>query len=156
PIAAGQTISQPYIVAVMSEVADIQPDEVVLEIGTGSGYQAAVLAHLAREVYSIEVIEELATVATSRLRELGLDNVTVRHGDGYAGWPEHAPFDAIVVTAAPPEVPVALKEQLAVGGRLVVPVGTLDQDLRVITRTASGYDERTLMGVRFVPMVKPR
>ncbi len=156
PIAAGQTISQPYIVAVMSEAAGIQPHEVVLEIGTGSGYQAAVLARLARHVYSIEVVKELADVATTRLAELGFDNVTVRHGDGYAGWPEHAPFDAIVVTAAPPEVPEALKEQLAVGGRLVVPVGEYEQDLRLIRRTPEGYDETTMMGVRFVPMVKPR
>lgn len=154
PIAAGQTISQPYIVAVMTELARVQPDDVVLEVGTGSGYQAAVLAHLARHVYSVEVVEELAREAAPLLARLGHDNVTVRHGDGYAGWPEHAPFDAIVVTAAPPEIPAALRKQLKVGGRLIVPVGVTDQELRVIERTDSGYRETSLMPVRFVPMVK--
>ncbi len=153
-IGHGQTISQPYIVAVMSEAAAIEPDDVVLEIGTGSAYQAAVLGELARQVYSIEIVPALATRADALLRTLGYDNVTVRLGDGYAGWPEHAPFDAIVVTAAPPAVPEALKQQLKVGGRLVVPVGVNDQDLLVIERTAGGFDKRRLMAVRFVPMVK--
>jgi protein-L-isoaspartate(D-aspartate) O-methyltransferase len=155
-IGSGQTISQPYIVAVMSEAAAIDPDDVVLEIGTGSAYQAAVLGELAREVYTIEVVPELAARATALLRDLGYRNVHTRLGDGYAGWPEHAPFDAIVVTAAPPVVPEALKQQLKVGGRLVVPVGTVDQELMVIERTADGFRERRLMPVRFVPMVRGR
>ena len=155
-IGHGQTISQPYIVAVMSEAAAIGPDDVVLEIGTGSAYQAAVLGELARAVYTIEIIPELATRAQTTLQSLGYTNVTVRLGDGYAGWPEHAPFDAIVVTAAPPEVPAALKSQLKVGGRLVVPVGVGDQELLVVERTADGFTEKYLMGVRFVPMVPRR
>ena len=155
-IGHGQTISQPYIVAVMSEAAAIGPDDVVLEIGTGSAYQAAVLGELARAVYTIEIIPELATRAQTTLQSLGYTNVTVRLGDGYAGWPEHAPFDAIVVTAAPPEVPAALKSQLKVGGRLVVPVGVGDQELLVVERTADGFTEKHLMGVRFVPMVPRR
>jgi protein-L-isoaspartate(D-aspartate) O-methyltransferase len=153
-IGHGQTISQPYIVAVMSEAAAIDPDDTVLEIGTGSAYQTAVLAELARTVYTIEIIPELATRAEALLRTLGYHHVQTRLGDGYAGWPEHAPFDAIVVTAAPPEVPAALQEQLAIGGRLVVPVGTGDQELLVIERTANGFTERRLMPVRFVPMVR--
>lgn len=156
PIGRGQTISQPYIVAVMTEAAGIEPDDVVLEIGTGSAYQAAVLGELAREVYTIEIVPELAAHATALLRDLGYANVHPRLGDGYAGWPEHAPFDAIVVTAAPPAVPEALKLQLKVGGRMVVPVGTADQELLVIERTAGGFVERRLMPVRFVPMVKGR
>lgn len=152
-IGHGQTISQPYIVAVMSEVAAIQPTDTVLEIGTGSAYQAAVLGELAREVYTIEVVPELATRASTLLEALGYTNVHTRLGDGYLGWPEHAPYDAIVVTAAPPEVPEALKQQLEVGGRLVVPVGTHDQELIVIRRTPDGFEERRLMPVRFVPMV---
>ncbi len=154
PIGSGQTISQPYIVAVMTEAAAIDPDDVVLEIGTGSAYQAAVLGELAREVYTIEVVPELAARADALLRDLGYGNVHTRLGDGYAGWPEHAPFDAIVVTAAPPVVPDALKQQLKVGGRMVVPVGTDDQELLVIERTADGFRERRLMPVRFVPMVR--
>jgi len=156
-IGHGQTISQPYIVAVMSEAARIAPEHVVLEIGTGSAYQAAVLGELAREVYTIEVIPALATRAETLLRELGYANVHTRLGDGYAGWPEHAPFDAIVVTAAPPTVPEALKQQLKVGGRLVVPVGVGDQELLVIHRTAEDtFREERLMPVRFVPMVPGR
>ena len=152
-IGHGQTISQPYIVAVMSEAAMIEADEVVLEIGTGSAYQAAVLGELARDVYTIEIVPALAQRAEALLRDLGYRNVHTRLGDGYAGWPEHAPFDAIVVTAAPPAVPEALKQQLRVGGRMVVPVGTFDQDLLLIERTASGFREERLMPVRFVPMV---
>ena len=155
PIAAGQTISQPYIVAAMTEAARLEADDVVLEVGTGSGYQAAVLSPLVRHVYSVEVVPELAAHAAALLSELGLRNVTVREGDGYAGWPDHAPFDAIVVTAAPPEIPQALRDQLKVGGRMVVPVGVDDQQLLVIERTADGFDETTLMPVRFVPMVRP-
>lgn len=153
-IAHGQTISQPYIVAVMSEAAAIDENDRVLEIGTGSAYQAAVLAELAREVYTIEVIPALAERAAALLADLGYANVHARLGDGYAGWPEQAPFDAIVVTAAPPTVPETLRQQLKVGGRLVVPVGTDDQELLVIERTATGFDERRLMPVRFVPMVR--
>jgi protein-L-isoaspartate(D-aspartate) O-methyltransferase len=151
PIEAGQTISQPFIVAVMSELAQVTPGEKVLEVGTGSGYQAAVLAALGARVYSIEIVEQLAKSAGRRLKQLGYD-VQVRHGDGYAGWPEAAPFDAIVVTAAPPEVPAPLRAQLAVGGRLVAPVGEGAQDLLVLTRTADGYDEQKVLPVRFVPM----
>ena len=154
-IGHGQTISQPYIVAVMSEAAAIEQDDVVLEIGTGSAYQAAVLGELARDVYTIEVVPALAAQAAALLQALGYTNVHPRLGDGYAGWPEHAPYDAIVVTAAPPTVPEALKQQLKVGGRLVVPVGTGDQELLVIERTGTGFTERRLMPVRFVPMVKP-
>lgn len=153
PIAAGQTISQPYIVAVMTEAARLEPDDVVLEVGTGSGYQAAVLSPLVRHVYSVEVVPELARSSAALLTELGYANVTVREGDGYAGWPEHAPFDAIVVTAAPPTIPAALRDQLKVGGRMVVPVGVGDQELLVIERTAEGFRESSLMPVRFVPMV---
>ena len=155
PIGLGQTISQPYIVAYMTEAAQVSRDERVLEIGTGSGYQAAVLAELAREVYSVEIVPELAARADSTLRALGYGNVTVRTGDGYAGWKEHAPYDAILVTAAPDHVPPALEEQLAVGGRMVIPVGTGTQEMRVIKRTASGVVEETTIPVMFVPLVRP-
>ena len=155
-IGHGQTISQPYIVAVMSEAAALESDDVVLEIGTGSAYQAAVLGELAREVYTIEIVPELASRAEVLLRDLGYRNVHPRLGDGYAGWPEHAPFDAIVITAAPPTVPEALKQQLKIGGRMVVPVGTDDQQLLVIERAADGFTQRRLMPVRFVPMVRGR
>ena len=152
PIGQGQTISQPFIVGYMTEVAEIAPDEKVLEIGTGSGYQAAVLAELAKQVYSIEIIPELAEGARTVLRELGYKNVEVRTGNGYAGWPEHAPFDAIVVTAAPDEVPKALVEQLAVRGKMVVPVGSGFQQMVIINRTESGVVERRTIPVAFVPM----
>ena len=153
PIGHDQTISQPYIVAFMTEAAAIAPGARVLEIGTGSGYQAAVLAELGADVYSIEIVEPLGKRAAASLRALGYD-VHLRIGDGYRGWPEAAPFDAVIVTAAPPEVPQPLKDQLRVGGRLVVPVGEQGavQELRVITRTADGFDERTLLPVSFVPM----
>lgn len=151
PIEAGQTISQPYIVALMTELAHVAPGDKVLEVGTGSGYQAAVLAALGARVYSIEIVRALADSARERLRSLGYD-VKVRHGDGYAGWPEVAPFAAILVTAAPPSVPAPLREQLAVGGRLIIPVGDAFQELRVITRTASGYEDESVAAVRFVPM----
>jgi protein-L-isoaspartate(D-aspartate) O-methyltransferase len=152
PIGHEQTISQPYIVAVMSEIAELQPGEKVLEVGTGSGYQAAVLSALGVEVYSIEIVKPLAEQARATLERLGFDKVTVRHGDGYRGWPEHAPFDAILVTAAPAEVPEPLVEQLAVGGRLVIPVGRGVQDLMVISKDADGTRRERLFGVRFVPM----
>lgn len=157
PIGSEQTISQPYIVAYMTEAAGISPTDKVLEIGTGSGYQAAVLGEIAREVYSIEIIPELAAGAQSVLAELGYTNVHVRAGNGYLGWPEHAPFDAILVTAAPEEVPQALVDQLAVGGKMVVPVGATIQDMMIIERTQRGVVERKTIPVRFVPMTgKPR
>ncbi len=151
PIGHGQTISQPYVVAVMTELAAPGADDRVLEIGTGSGYQAAVLAELAGQVYSIEIVEPLARSAAATLERLGYD-VRVRHGDGYRGWPEAAPFDAIVVTAAPERVPPALLEQLAEGGRLVIPVGDLQQELEVHRRTADGIEVERVFAVRFVPM----
>lgn len=157
PISHGQTISQPFIVAFMAEAADIAPGERVLEIGTGSGYGAAVLAGLAAEVYTIEIVPELATRARLALEENGYDNVQVLAGNGWLGWPDHAPFDAIVVTAAPPEVPPALVEQLAVGGVMVVPVGEMYQELRVLRKSARGVVEEASIPVRFVPMVgRPR
>ena len=152
PIGHGQTISQPFIVAYMTEAAEVTPGEKVLEIGTGSGYQAAVLSRLAGEVYSVEIIPALAEGARALLRELGYENVRVKAGNGYEGWAEHAPFDAIVVTAAPDEVPPALVEQLAVGGRMVIPVGSAEQEMVVITKTRSGVVERRTIPVRFVPM----
>jgi protein-L-isoaspartate(D-aspartate) O-methyltransferase len=153
PIGHDQTISPPYIVAIMAEVAAIGPQQRVLEIGTGSGYGAAVLAELAHEVYTIEILEPLAQQAQSTLHRLAYKNIHVRHGDGYQGWPDAAPFDAIVVTAAPRVVPEPLKAQLKVGGRLVVPVGDRIQYLRVITRTKDGsFLEDPLFEVRFVPM----
>ena len=153
PIAHGQTISQPYIVALMSELADVKPGDTVLEVGTGSGYQAAVLAEMGVKVFSIEIIEPLAKQATATLSELGYGNkVEVRHGDGYAGWPERAPFDAVIVTAAPPKIPKPLKQQLKVGGRLVIPVGKHYQSLIRVTRTKDGFREESVIPVRFVPM----
>jgi protein-L-isoaspartate(D-aspartate) O-methyltransferase len=152
PIGWQQTISQPYVVAYMTEQLRLTGDERVLEIGTGSGYQAAVLSRLAREVYSIEIVKPLAERARADLARLGYANVHVRAGDGYRGWPEQAPFDAIIVTAAPGHVPQPLVDQLAVGGRLVLPVGELSQELLRIERTADGLREERLIGVRFVPM----
>jgi protein-L-isoaspartate(D-aspartate) O-methyltransferase len=152
PIGHDQTISQPFIVAAMTELAELEPGDKVLEIGTGSGYQAAVLAALVGEVYSIEIVEPLAHSARQTLARLGVENVHVRAGDGFRGWPEQAPFDAILVTAAPPEVPAPLKQQLALGAKLVIPVGTDEQELRVVTRTRDGFEERTVLAVRFVPM----
>jgi protein-L-isoaspartate(D-aspartate) O-methyltransferase len=154
PLAIGhrQTISQPYIVALMSQLARVEEGDRVLEVGTGSGYQAAVLAELGAHVYTIEIVEPLGAHARRLLRELGYDRVHVRVGDGYGGWPEEAPFDAVVVTAAPPRIPEPLKDQLAVGGRMVVPVGDRQQTLRVLERTAEGIVERETIPVRFVPM----
>ncbi|MCE2542379.1 MAG: protein-L-isoaspartate(D-aspartate) O-methyltransferase [Acidobacteria bacterium] len=152
PIGSQQTISQPYIVAYMTEALDLPPDAVVLEVGTGSGYQAAVLAAVAREVYSIEIVPELAARSAQVLTDLAYDNIHLRTGDGYRGWPEAAPFDGIVVTAAPDHVPPALVDQLAVGGRLVIPVGRYSQDMRIVTRTADGAVSETTIPVRFVPM----
>jgi len=153
PIDGRQTISQPYIVALMSELAQVKPGDRVLEVGTGSGYQAAVLAEMGVKVFSIEIIEPLAEQAKATLSELGYGKkVEVRHGDGYAGWPEHAPFDAIVVTAAPPKIPEPLKQQLKVGGHLVIPVGKHFQSLLRVTRTKKGFREESVIPVRFVPM----
>jgi protein-L-isoaspartate(D-aspartate) O-methyltransferase len=153
-IGSGQTISQPYIVAYMTEALALGPEARVLEIGTGSAYQTAILAEIARDVYSIEVVEELADRAAAVLRELGYTNVHLRCGDGYAGWPEAAPFDGIIVTAAPDHVPPPLVAQLRIGARLVVPVGRGDQELLVLTRTEEGLREEQRLGVRFVPLVR--
>jgi protein-L-isoaspartate(D-aspartate) O-methyltransferase len=147
-----QTISQPYIVAAMTEAAHVGPNKRVLEIGTGSGYQTAVLAELGADVYSIEIVEPLGKRAAADLARLGYTKVHLRIGDGYRGWPEAAPFDAIVVTAAPREVPQPLVEQLAAGGRMVIPVGKDDQVLKVLTRTDAGVKTETMFDVKFVPM----
>jgi protein-L-isoaspartate(D-aspartate) O-methyltransferase len=152
PIGEGQTISQPYIVALMSELAHVEPGDRVLEIGTGSGYQAAVLAELGATVYSMEIVPVLAVRAERRLMSLGYHDVHVRYGDGYRGWPEHAPFDAILITAAPPEIPEPLLEQLAPSGRLISPVGEVAQDLVVVRKGPNGLDRETVIPVRFVPM----
>ena len=152
PIGEDQTISQPYIVALMSQLALIHPGDRVLEIGTGSGYQAAVLAELGAEVFSLEIVAPLSAQAQAVLSRLGYERVQLRTGDGYDGWAEQAPFAAVVVTAAPPSIPEPLQEQLAVGGRLVIPVGRGWQELVVVTRTASGHKERKVIPVRFVPM----
>ncbi|MGH9314515.1 MAG: protein-L-isoaspartate(D-aspartate) O-methyltransferase [Vicinamibacterales bacterium] len=157
PIGQGQTISQPYIVAYMTEALGIRPGEHVLEIGTGSGYQAAVLAEIAREVYTIEIVPELAERARQTLAGLGYKNVFVRTGNGYAGWPEKAPFPRIMVTAAPDDIPPALVEQLAPGGTMVLPVGTAFQEMTIVTKTAQGIARKTTIPVRFVPMIgKPK
>ncbi|MBN1380798.1 MAG: protein-L-isoaspartate(D-aspartate) O-methyltransferase [Deltaproteobacteria bacterium] len=155
PIGYGQTISQPYIVAFMTEAGKIEPDDRVLEIGTGSGYQAAVLGEMAKEVYTIEILKPLAENSRQRLDRLGYRNIKVKHGDGYKGWPQYAPYDCIIVTAAPPELPKELLKQLKVGGRMVIPVGSFFQDLYLITRTDAGYQKKVLLPVRFVPMVHP-
>ena len=155
PIGLGQTISQPFIVALMTDLMAVMPGDRVLEIGTGSGYQAALLAELAGKVYTIEIVEALAREAAERLRRLGYRNVETRTGDGYRGWPEHAPFDAIMVTAAPRDVPQALIDQLKPGGRLVVPVGghAVGQALLLIEKQADGrVTRRNILAVRFVPL----
>ena len=156
PIGHGQTISQPYIVGFMTEALQLEPTHKVLEIGTGSGYQAAILGKLAGQVYTIELVPELAEGARAALAAQGFANVHVRAGDGNQGWPEHAPFDRIMVTAAPEEVPQALVDQLAPGGRMVVPVGPQfgDQELRILTRTATGVMTERSLPVRFVPMIR--
>jgi protein-L-isoaspartate(D-aspartate) O-methyltransferase len=141
----------------MTQALATAPDHKVLEIGTGSGYQAAVLARLVRDVYTIEIVEPLATRARTTLQELGFANVHVRAGNGYLGWPEQAPFDRIIVTAAPEELPQALVEQLKVGGRMAIPVGVGDQELRILRRTATGIETLDTLPVRFVPMTgKPK
>ncbi len=152
PIGEDQTISQPYIVALMTELAELEPGEKVLEIGTGSGYQAAVLAELGAEVWSMEIIPELGKLARSNLRAAGYDSLKLRVGDGYAGWPAGAPFDAILLTAAPREIPQPLLDQLAEGGVLVAPVGGWNQDLVQVRRVNGELKRRTVIPVRFVPM----
>ena len=152
PIGHDQTISQPYIVAFMTEALNLDSRSKVLEIGTGSGYQAAVLGEIAREVYTIEIVEPLARRAAATLAELGYRNVHVRAGDGYRGWPEQAPFDAVMVTAAPDHVPEPLVDQLKVGGLMILPVGTGSQELVLLEKTAKGVKRRKVLAVRFVPM----
>jgi protein-L-isoaspartate(D-aspartate) O-methyltransferase len=156
PIGHGQTISQPYIVALMTEALDLKPHHKVLEIGTGSGYQAAVLAELADTVFTIELVEPLGRAAKEKLKELGYDNVVAKIGDGYRGWPEHEPFDAIIVTAAPEEIPQALVDQIADGGRMIVPVGRYYQELIFIEKADGKVKKKTVAQVRFVPMVKEK
>jgi protein-L-isoaspartate(D-aspartate) O-methyltransferase len=159
PIEAGQTISQPLIVALMTDLLETRPGDVILEVGTGSGYQAAVLAGLVEQVYGVEIVPELAAGAARVLARLGYDNVFVRQGDGYEGWPELAPFDGIIVTAAAPEIPPPLLEQLKPGGRLVIPVGTEygEQDLLLVELGEDGeIRERSVLPVRFVPLTGER
>jgi protein-L-isoaspartate(D-aspartate) O-methyltransferase len=157
PIGLDQTISQPYIVAFMTQALELEAGHRVLEIGTGSGYQAAVLAELAGQVYTIEILPALAERARTTLASLGYRNVDVRTGNGYLGWPEQAPYDRIMVTAAPAEVPPALLAQLKIGGLMAIPVGTVTQELRVLRRTAAGTETLTTLPVRFVPMTnKPK
>ena len=153
PIGYGQTISQPYIVAYMTEAAEISSEDIVLEIGTGSGYEAAILGQLAKEVYTIEVVPELAEQASRTLADLGYQNVFVKQGDGNFGWKEHAPYDAILVTAAPDRIPESLEEQLVSNGKLVIPVGTWFQDLLVLQKTPDGLVRKRSLPVQFVPLV---
>jgi protein-L-isoaspartate(D-aspartate) O-methyltransferase len=153
PIGKGQTISQPFIVAYMAQELKLKPDDIVLEIGTGCGYNAAVMSKLVKYVYSIEVIEWLQEYATENLAAAGIENVSTRHGDGYKGWPENAPYDAIALTAAPPAIPAPLKNQLKIGGRLLAPVGVTRQSLNLIERTGQEtFKEKELLLVSFVPM----
>ena len=154
PIGEGQTISQPYIVALMTELLELNGNERILEIGTGSGYQAAILSPLVKEVYSIEIVKSLAENAAKKLREMQYQNVTIKWGDGYEGWAAHTPYDAIIVTAAPDQVPQILIDQIKIGGRLVVPVGSKNQNLKVITKINNDdIEEKNVIPVRFVPMV---
>ena len=153
PIGRDQTISQPYIVAYMAEHLQPGRNDKILEVGTGCGYNAAVLSRLARHVYSIEIIAWLADLAKENLEKTGFENITTRYGDGYAGWPEEAPFDAIILTAAPPTIPKPLKEQLKVGGRILAPVGRINQQLILLRKTGpETFEEERLLPVRFVPM----
>jgi protein-L-isoaspartate(D-aspartate) O-methyltransferase len=155
PIGFGQTISQPFMVGLMTELLEPKKNHRVLEIGTGSGYQAAILSGLVGELYSIEIVPELARSAAETLRSLGLLNVTVREGDGYRGWPEKAPFDGIILTAAPPEIPQVLLEELKPGGRLIAPIGERVQQLVVMQKSGDGkVTTRSVLPVSFVPMVK--
>ncbi|MFP4046841.1 MAG: protein-L-isoaspartate(D-aspartate) O-methyltransferase [Bacteroidales bacterium] len=154
PIGNGQTISQPYIVALMTELLELEEGEKVLEIGTGSGYQAAVLSHITSEVYSIEIIEELAEQAKDNLQKQGYDSIKLKIGDGYKGWEEYAPFDAIIVTCAPSDIPEPLKEQLAEGGRMVIPIGDkFIQELVLFEKKNGELEKQEISSVRFVPML---
>ncbi len=157
PVGFGQTISQPYIVALMTELLHVDGDDVVLEVGTGSGYQAAILSLLVKRVYTIEILEELGKTAAERLKTLGYTNVEARVVDGYHGWPEHAPFDAIIVTAAAEHIPQPLIDQLKPGGRMLIPVGGVYeiQDLKLLTKdTSSNVMQESLIPVRFVPLTR--
>jgi protein-L-isoaspartate(D-aspartate) O-methyltransferase len=154
PLILGQTISQPYVVAYMTQALQLTGVERVLEVGSGSGYQAAVLAEIVREVYTIEILPELAATAKTLLERLGYENVHFRTGDGYLGWPEFAPYDRIIVTAAPDHVPQPLIEQLKSGGRMIIPVGTVDQELKLIEKGPSGVVSRSTIPVRFVPLTR--
>jgi protein-L-isoaspartate(D-aspartate) O-methyltransferase len=157
PIGHDQTISQPYIVAFMTQALDVAAGHRVLEVGTGSGYQAAVLGALAKDVYTIEIVPPLAERARETLSALGYRNIQIRTGNGYLGWPEHAPYDRIMVTAAPEEIPAALVQQLKIGGLMAIPVGTVTQELRILRRTVSGTETLATLPVRFVPMTnKPK
>lgn len=153
PIGEGQTISQPYIVAYMTEMIHLKKEDRVLEVGTGSGYQAAILAEMAREVYTIEIIESLSLKAQEVLKELGYTNIYFKIGDGSFGWREHAPYDAIIVTAAPENIPDALQEQLKISGRMIIPVGMTFQELILITREKRKLRKKRLLPVRFVPLI---
>ena len=154
PIGEGQTISQPYIVALMTELLQLEGGETILEIGTGSGYQAAVLSPLVEAVFTIEIVKPLANSARKLIEKLGYENVIVKWGDGYKGWIEHAPYDRVIVTAAPDQVPQALIDQMKIGGLLVIPVGTYYQELKVITKISEQeIEEKSIIPVRFVPMV---
>jgi len=153
PIGHGQTISQPYVVAFMTEAIRPQPGENILEIGAGSGYQAAVLAEMGADVYTIEIVEPLAEMSRQTLQRLGYKNAHVLHGDGYRGWPEHAPFDAIIVTCAPDKIPAPLVEQLRNGGRMIIPVGSgMNQELVLLRKTGDKIEQQSVLPVRFVPM----
>ncbi len=153
PIGEGQTISQPYIVAYMTEVLKLRADERILEVGTGSGYQTAILAELAKEVYTVEIIGTLSLRAQEVLRELGYQNIFFKIGDGTLGWKEYAPYDSIMVTAAPPSVPKALQDQLRVSGKMIIPVGSEFQELMLIIREKKNYKKKRLLPVRFVPLI---
>ena len=152
PIGYGQTISQPYIVAFMTEAAQLKPNDKILEIGTGCGYQAAILAEICKEIYTLEIIEGLANEAKLRLKNLGYNNIHVQNSDGYEGWSSQAPFDDIIVTAAPEAIPQSIIRQLKIGGKLIIPVGATFQQLMRITRNEDSVTEEILMPVRFVPM----
>lgn len=152
PIGEGQTISQPYIVALMTELINPKPTDRILEIGTGSGYQAAILAELVDTVYTIEIVPELAKSAKDTFKRLDYSNIIIKVGDGYLGWPEEAPFDGIIVTAAPPALPQPLIKQLKIGGKLVIPVGDVYQELKVYTKTKKGINTKNIIPVKFVPM----
>ena len=154
PIGEGQTISQPYIVALMTELLSLKENEKVLEVGTGSGYQAAILAEISKEVYTIEILPGLIKKAEQLLAKLGYSNIKFKCGDGYLGWPEYAPFNAIIVTCAPSSIPPVLLEQLAEGGRLVIPVGDKLQKLKVVVKKDGRIKEKNIIPVRFVPMIK--